>query len=53
MGLSSIGDGGVHNGRGFFANWGFTTGIILLFLDRVFVDLHVLLRVLINYYVGG
>ena len=51
--LSSIGDGGVHNGGGSFANVGFTTGLILPFLDRAFVGLHKLLRVQINYSACG
>ena len=51
MSLSSIGDGGVHNrGAGYFANVGFTTGLILPYLDIVFVGLFILLRVRINYY---
>ena len=33
MALSSIGDGRVHNGGGSFSNVGFTTGLILAFLD--------------------
>ena len=49
MAPSSIGDGGVHNGGGSFANVGFTTGLILPYLDIVFVGLHNLLRVRINY----
>ena len=55
MAPGSIGDRGVHNmtggrGRGYFANVGFTTGLILPSLDRVFVGLHSLVRVQINYY---
>ena len=50
MVLSSIGDGGVHNGGGgSFCNVGFTTGLILPYLDIVFVGLHSLLRVRITY----
>ena len=45
MALSSIGDGGVHNRRGSFANVGFTTGLILPYLIIVFVGLHNVLRV--------
>ena len=42
---------GVHNGgRGSFGNVGFTTGLILPYLDIDFVGLHSLLRVRINYY---
>ena len=36
-----------------FANVGFTTGLVLPYLDIVFVGLHILLRVRINYYVCG
>ena len=51
MALSGIGVGGVHTrGEGSFANVGLTTGLILPYLDRVFVGLHILLRVPINYY---
>ena len=53
MGLCSIGDGGVHNGGGFFGNVGFTTGLILPYLDRVSVGRHILLRVRISYYACG
>ena len=51
MSLSSIGDGGVHNGGGdvSFANVVFTMGLILPYLDKLSVDMHVLLRVRINY----
>ena len=50
MSLSSIGDGGVHNGGGgSFGNVGFTTGLTLPYLDIVFVGLDILLRVRINY----
>ena len=35
---------------GSFANVGFTTGLTLPYLDIVFVGLHILLRVRINYY---
>ena len=52
MALSSEGDGGVHNG-GSFGNVGFTTGLILNYLDRVLMGLHSLLRVRINYYACG
>ena len=45
MALSSIGDGGVHNG-GSFGNVGFTTGLILPYLERLFGGQHSLLRVL-------
>ena len=56
MALSSIGDGGVHNGGGggggvggwSFASLGFTTGLILPCLEILFVGLHILLRVSIN-----
>ena len=40
-------------GGGSFANVGFTTGLILPYFDRVFVRLHILLRVRINYYACG
>ena len=50
MALSSIGDGGVHNVVGSFGNVGFKMGLILPYLDRVFVGLHSLLRVRIKYY---
>ena len=53
MPLNKTGDGGVHNGGGSFANVGFTTGLILHFLDIVFVGLHILLRVRMNYYACG
>ena len=53
MPLSCIGDGGVHNKGGSFANVGFTRGLIVPYLDRVFVGRHVLLRMRINYYVCG
>ena len=47
MPLSGIGDEGVHNGRGSFANVGFSTGLILPYLEKFlyFVGLHILLRV--------
>ena len=52
--LSSIGDGGVHNGGGVsFANVAFTTGLILPYLNIVFVGLHILLRVRIFHYACG
>ena len=36
MALSSVGDGGVHNGGGgSFANVGFSTGLILPYLERL------------------
>ena len=41
MALSSIVDGSVHNGGVSFGNVGFTTGLILPQLDRVFVGLHI------------
>ena len=50
MSLSGIGDGGVRNGGGVPANVGFTTGLILPYLDRIFVGLHFLLRVRIIYF---
>ena len=53
MSLSSIGDGGVPNGGGFFANVGFTTGLILSCLERLLLGLHILIRVRINYYACG
>ena len=47
MSLSSIGDGGVHNGGGgSFADLGFTTGLFLPSLERLLLVLHILLRVL-------
>ena len=52
MPLRSRGDGGVHKG-GSFTNVGFTTGLVVPFLDRVFVGLHVLLRVRIKFYSCG
>ena len=40
MALCSIGEGGVHNvGGESFGNVGFTTGLILLYLDRVSVGM--------------
>ena len=53
MSLSSIEDGGVHNVGGSFGNVGFTTGLILPYLEIVFVGLHVLLRPRIFYYACG
>ena len=56
MPISSKGDGGVHNlrgGGGSYANVGFTTCLILPCLERIFVGLHFLLRVGINYYACG
>ena len=53
MSLCSIGDGGVHKGGGSLGNVGFTTGLILPYLEIVFVGLHILLRVRINYYMCG
>ena len=50
MALSSIRDGGVHNGVS-FGNVGFTMALILPYLDRTFV--HTLLRVRISYYACG
>ena len=47
MGVFTTGEGG------FFAIVGFTTGLILPYLDIVFVGLHNLLRVRINYYACG
>ena len=52
MPLSSIGEG-VFTTGGSFANVVFTTGLLLPYLDRVFVGLHILLRVRINYYACG
>ena len=52
MDLSDIEDGDFHNG-GAFANVGFTTGLFLPDLDRVFVGLHILLRVRINFHACG
>ena len=53
MALSSMGDGGsVHKGES-FANVGLTTGLIVPYLCIVFVGLHILLRVRINYYACG
>ena len=40
-------------GGGSFANVGFTMGLILPYLDRVFVGLHILLRVRIVSYACG
>ena len=53
MSLSSLGDGGIHNGVGSLANVGFTTGLILPYLDIDFVGLHILLQVRIIYYACG
>ena len=38
---------------GSFANVGFATGLILPYLERVFVGPHSLLRVRISYYAWG
>ena len=48
-------DGGVHNGGGggSFANVGFTMGLILPYSERIFVGLHILLRVRLVYYACG
>ena len=54
--LSTIGDGGVQNGRGAsFASVGFTTSLILSSLElfSLFVGLHVFLSVRVFYYAGG
>ena len=40
-------------GEGSFANVGFTTGLILPYLERLFVGLHLLLRVRILYFARG
>ena len=40
-------------GEGSFANVGSTTYLILPYLERLFVGLHILLRVRINYYACG
>ena len=54
MSLGSIGDGDVHNGGGgSFANVLCTTGLILPYLDIVFVGMHSLLRVRMFYYACG
>ena len=52
MALSSLGDGGVHNGGGggSFGIVGFTMGLILPYLERLCVGPHCLLRVRIIYY---
>ena len=44
---------GVFATGGSFANVGFTTGLILPYLDIVFVGLHIILRVRVNYYACG
>ena len=45
MPLSSIGDGAVHNGGGgSFAKVGFTTDLILPYLERLFVGLHIFFK---------
>ena len=54
--LSTLGDGGVQNGRGgSFASVGFTTSLILSSLElfSLFVGLHVFLSVRVFYYAGG
>ena len=40
-------------GTGSFASVGFTTGLILPYLERLFVDLHILVRVRIVFFVCG
>ena len=52
MPLSSIGDVVFTTGES-FANVGFTTGLILPYLQRLFLSLLILLRVLIAYYARG
>ena len=52
MAVSSIGDGGVHNG-GSFANVGCRTGLILPFLERLFVGPHSILHMRMTYYASG
>ena len=44
---------GVFTTGGSFANVGFTTGLILPYLDVVFVGIHILLRVRKIYYACG
>ena len=40
-------------GGGSLANVGFTTGLILSYLERLFVGPHILLRVRIKFYAFG
>ena len=52
MPVSSIGDGGVHNG-GVFCQCGVYKGSIPSLFGDFFVGLHILLRLLIIYYACG
>ena len=52
MALSSIGDGGVHNG-GVLWQCGVYNGSNPSLFGQIFVDLHILLLVRINYYACG